>query len=369
MILDEYVEIRLNNKNISYYLDHGYKGEYGDLIVVNTKDLMTNSHVEINIQCDFCGVQKNIMFKDYIRHTKNNTEKYCCKKCSKFKREETISLLYGVRNVMELQWVKNKMKDSMQNKYGVSNVSQSEDIKKKKKETYLRRYGVDWGISSKEVRRKIAKTIQDKYNVDNVMQNNEIAKKQKKSLRQHYNVDYPMQSPILKNKILTTMSNNQNVPTSIEQKYIYSLFPNAILNQPYKDYVLDIYFPEYKLNIEYNGGGHDLRVKLGTLTQEEFKRKEIIRSSYLQQDGINQLTIISRKDYLPSDDILLKMLQETLSYLSSTNHHWQEYDIDNQTLRNATGIYPYDFGDLRKIKKSDLNNKLNPNQEITKEAS
>ena len=66
------------------------------------------------------------------------------------------------------------------------------------------------------------------------------------------------------------------------------------------------------------------------------------------------MTIISSKDYLPSDTILLEMLEQARTYFTTTSHTWIEYNIDTSTMRNAEnkdGIY-FDYGDLRKIKEA-----------------
>ena len=104
-----------------------------------------------------------------------------------------------------------------------------------------------------------------------------------------------------------------------------------------------------------------MSIKLGTMTEEEFKRKEIIRSNYIQKEGFRIIRIISRKDYLPSDAVLLQMLQYARDFfVSNPERSWINFDIDNSCIYNAyhkesnSGL-PYDFGPLRKIKKSDIN--------------
>ena len=68
------------------------------------------------------------------------------------------------------------------------------------------------------------------------------------------------------------------------------------------------------------------------------------------------MRIISQKDWCPSDEILLQMLDFARNYFSTTNHTWIEFDIDAGTYCNAEHKdgEPYDFGELRKIKASDI---------------
>ena len=65
------------------------------------------------------------------------------------------------------------------------------------------------------------------------------------------------------------------------------------------------------------------------------------------------MRIISLKDKLPSDEILLQMLSEAKQYFFDyPNHSWIEFNIDTSTVRNAEqkdGVF-FDYGKLRKIK-------------------
>ena len=129
-----------------------------------------------------------------------------------------------------------------------------------------------------------------------------------------------------------------------------------MVENPFKQYNLDIYLCNEKIDIEYNGSGHDLSVKLGTFTQEEFNRKEIIRNSYLKNANMKRITITSSQDYIPSDTILLQMLDLARNYFSSTSHTWIEFNIDESLYRNAEHLQGalFDYGKLRKITNKDL---------------
>ena len=65
------------------------------------------------------------------------------------------------------------------------------------------------------------------------------------------------------------------------------------------------------------------------------------------------MRIISSKDKLPSDEILLQMLSEAKQYFSDyPNHSWIEFNIDTSTVRDAEqkdSVF-FDYGKLRNIK-------------------
>ena len=125
------------------------------------------------------------------------------------------------------------------------------------------------------------------------------------------------------------------------------------MNFPVKYYNADIYLSNDNIIVEYDGGGHMLNVITGHETIEEYKRKEMIRYNVVKREGYRQMHITSKIDLLPSDDILLQMLEEARQYFAKyPNHFWIEYDIANSVVRNAdykNGIF-FDYGVLRKVK-------------------
>lgn len=118
-----------------------------------------------------------------------------------------------------------------------------------------------------------------------------------------------------------------------------------------------MYDESNNLCIEYDGGGHFLEIEIGKVSQEEFDNKELVREKMIRQEGCKIIRIISRKDNLPSDEILLQMLSDAKQYFSDyPEHSWINFDIDNGIVRNAEHKdgSPYFYGELRKIKKGDL---------------
>ena len=149
------------------------------------------------------------------------------------------------------------------------------------------------------------------------------------------------------------MYKNNTQKTSKQQFYLHNLYGGE-LNYPIKYYDVDICLLDEKIAIEYDGSGHELNVKLGRMTQEEFNQKETIRNIIIKKEGYKQIRIISSKDLLPSDKILLKMLSIAKEYFNTTSHTWVNFDIDNSRIINAenkdiNGVF-INYGELRKIK-------------------
>lgn len=93
-VLSDYVDIKLGSRNMKYYKDLGYEGEFGDVIHVKVDDIKPTSHIKIKVQCPICKTNRNIEYRDYYKqqhtlcnscsstyfNTKNNKCAYCNEK-------------------------------------------------------------------------------------------------------------------------------------------------------------------------------------------------------------------------------------------------------------------------------------------------
>lgn len=340
MLLSKEVKVVLNSFNVAYYENLGYEipmkkasestrkrlnkdyvYDFKTPIIVKIEDLQKGSHSKVDVLCDYC--KKNVItmkYKDYHKR-KGVVNKHACADCVRKKTYETNMLVYNVKFP-----------------------SQLDEVKKRTAATNIERYGT------------IAPA-----------QNRDILMKMKMSSLAHYGVENPMQCNEVRENLAKSFSTNGTHKTSKQQIYLFNLYnvdEKVKMNYQVSYYVTDICFPEENFVIEYDGGGHRLREMLGQLTKEEFDKKEIIRNSVLKNEGYKIIRIISLKDRLPQDTILLRMLSDARNYFATTNHTWCSYDIDKSLLFNAENKNgtPYDFGALRTIKDSDLTKIENQNQ-------
>ena len=304
-ILTKEVEVVPNGKMIRYYRELGYDAQYLKPLIVKIEDLAKGSHASIEVLCDMCKENKIIVEYEVYNRVVKNTGSYVCKHCLNEKRMKT-----------------NKKR------YGVCIASKSDLFKEKTRQTNLAR-----------------------YNTENVMHVSEIKEKLKQTNLQKYGTLCTLQVPEVKEKVLQSYYQNGTQKSSRQQLYLHDLYGGE-LNYPISYYSADICFPEEKLVIEYDGGGHDLRVTLGKLTREEFNQKELIRNHVIKRSGYKQMRIISSRDLLPQDSTLLLMLETARTYFSNyPEHSWIEYNLDTSTLCNAEnkeGVF-FNFGELRKI--------------------
>jgi hypothetical protein len=122
MILTREIEIKINESNYQYYDDLGYDVAIGETIKIPIELMSKGSHYKIKCKCDGCGIEKEVIFKNYVKYD-NNFGEYYCRKCSESKRKETLRKNFGVDYPIQNKKVLSKMKKTLIDKYGVDNIS------------------------------------------------------------------------------------------------------------------------------------------------------------------------------------------------------------------------------------------------------
>ena len=391
--------LKWNPANKKYYINLGYPfTKMKDEFKVKVEDLSKGSHSRVEVLCDYCLEEgrETVISKEYREYLKEKfiIHKDCCKKCYPKKVIESNLLVYDIEYPMLLEEFKERKKETildrygkeyysqteeylerviktnqekyncdwaLQNedirikvkqtcldKYGVENYSQTEEYKEKVKQTNLDRYGVEYSSQNKLIYNKIIKTNLENYGEECYFQTDEFKNKSKQTCQEKYGCDYPMQNKDIKNKLINILYKNGTARKSKQQEYLCSLL-NGELNYPVSNCLLDIAYLDEKIYIEYDGGGHDLCVKLGNMTQENFDRNEIKRYYFLCNKGWKEIRIISRYDYLPSDDKIIEIITYAKDYLN-LGYSWIKFDIDNQLVKCNQYEKDYNFGILRKVK-------------------
>lgn len=169
MILEDYLEIKVNGATMKHYINLGYKVEKNKPFTVKNEDLTDGSKVLEKIKCDYCG--KEIVRKHCaIIDTRKRYGVDLCKECSKIewhKRiKETNNKLYGVDYPMQSKEIKNKSIKSTKERYGERGYFASKECKENTRKISLEKYGVDWPSKSEIIKEKIKKTNLEKYGVE-----------------------------------------------------------------------------------------------------------------------------------------------------------------------------------------------------------
>lgn len=363
MLLTKEILISITNRNVTYFKLKGYdiesiktvnhKGNLvilsGATLLVAVDDLASNSREFVEVKCDYCQVE--IIKKRYIDYLSNhkNIEKDCCKKCTSLKTKESNMKVHGVESTNSLQHVLEKRFNTNIDRYGFTNPNMNEEVKKKKEQVFLDKYGETSPAKNLEVKAKTIGTNNERYGGNSPSCDKEVRLKQIATLNDNYNVDYPMQSRKLQIKARESLYENNTAPTSRQQMHIHDIIGGE-LNFPHYTSSLDIAFPNEKVYVEIDLGGHNLQVKLGNLTEEEFNEAEKRRWYALYRKGWKEIRIISKTDKIPSDEKILEIIQFAKDYLNN-GHHYMKFNLDENTVKCSQFEESYDFGLLRWIYK------------------
>jgi hypothetical protein len=304
LILPQIIKNKWNVSNRDWYIQKGYNyTKLKDEFEINVLDLKKGSHNLIKLKCDYCDVIFYKEYKSYL-YGRRIIGKDCCENldCIKQKRYESNKLIYGVGFILQIDEIKNSRIKTNLEKYGCEYASQSKIVKEKIKQTNLIKYG--FSTSSK--------------------------------------------NRLIHQKGIITLKGNNNDLKSKQQIYIHKLIGGEI-NYQFSNLLLDIGFENEMIYVEYDGGGHDLRVKLGSMTKDKFIKEERKRECFLRDNNWKVIRIISYKDYLPQDNKIIEMINYAKDYLN-TKHSWIHFNIDNQLVKCSQFENYYDFGELRKIK-------------------
>ena len=309
MIPEQDVKIHICNSNVRYYKNLGYNVVSGKDYFIKVKDLPNKCNTKIKVICDYCG-NEFLCSNNTLHRNIEYVNKHACKHCQRKKMEEV-----------------------MIKKYGENNPSHIEESNLKRKQTCIEKYGNEYQIASTQTRQKIINTMNEKYGVENPLYNKEIEEKSRNTCFEKYGVKYPLQNKEILQKTRDTQIEKYGTclfgyRTSKQQKYICNLY-NAKLNYNIGKYYVDMFLSEEKIFVEYDGGGHNLQVKLHNMSQEEFDKYENERSKYLKSFGYKEFRIISQRDILPDDNILLQIKNRAIEMLSIYTTY--KYNIDNNT--------------------------------------
>ena len=253
---------------------------------------------------------------------------------------------YNIKSTWQLNSVKEKSKQTNLEKIGVEYPTQSDKVRNKIKQTVQNRYGVDNVFQSPEIKKQIEQTNIENFGVKNPNQSPEIRQKTENTNMKKYGVKNVFQSKEIQNKCKESLYRHGTQRCSAQQAYISNLV-NGKINYPVDKCNVDILLKD-KICCEYNGGGHYIKIKLNAISEKDFCEEEKRRDFFLKSRGYSIIKIISKKDKLPQDEIIIKMLNEAQEYLKQ-NHSWINFDIDNNKIQCKEFEKEYDFGILRKI--------------------
>lgn len=288
-LVDNMIEVSVSARNSTYYKNLGYdvpfigKSKTIKMFVKSSDVPSTSKIVLLDFICDKCG-------KPFKR------------KCCNWHRSMEIT---GYTDTLCDECCKGNAKRSIMRIYGVSAGSQIPGATEKRKKTNLEKYGVEHPVMLKETIEKSKRTCMEKYGVDSYSKLPEFRKMSKELFH-----------------------NNGLVSSSKAQRHIAEVVGGDV-NKLFHGYYLDVSVDDW-LDIEYDGSGHNMRVKMGKMSQEDFDKQERKRYAIIHNYGIKTITITGNcHDVLPPDDILKQDIDKAINFLKSTNHKSYQIDYSN----------------------------------------
>ncbi len=244
-----------------------------------------------------CGINDNEVYSK-IKNTclkRYGTTSPLSSKIIQNKIKETCLKKYGVENIFQSSKIKDEIKKTNINNTGFEYPMQCIDIKNKSINTLLKKYSVNHNSKIKHVIEKRKKTSLQKYGVINPAKSDIIKNKTKEVNLQKYGVEYSNQKHIdkkslelLNNKEWLINQHHKLKNNCVEISKILNVYYGTVINYLNKHgielknyfsssyekeiakfinienietnskniippYEIDIYLPEYKLAIEFNG--------------------------------------------------------------------------------------------------------------------
>jgi hypothetical protein len=189
------------------------------------------------------GCKKKLTTKNFIDF-KRGYRDFCSQSCSSKYGPSHEALI----RTLQSDKFKENRKAKILERYGTT--SMIDLHREKAKETSLARYGVDNPLKSDYAKQRRKEVVLEKYGVDTVWKDQGVQQKIKDTLQERYGVDSPLQL-VDWSKINVSKGHQQLIDM------IRSIDPNTELRVNDRDLIspqeVDIFLPEYKLAIEYNG--------------------------------------------------------------------------------------------------------------------
>lgn len=113
MILTREIKVKITDSNFSYYENLGYDVIMGEELILPVELLSKGSHFKIKCKCDSCDIEKDIIYKNYLKYKNLKWGEYFCRKCSEFKRKKTLKENIGVEYPIQNIDVRKKIENTI----------------------------------------------------------------------------------------------------------------------------------------------------------------------------------------------------------------------------------------------------------------
>ena len=164
-------------------------------------------------------------------------------------------------------------------------------------------------------RQRARMTCLERYGVDNAMKKEEFQRKCEES-KQKANFE--------SDKNYSSSGFEKGIPVSAGQYQIASFFSDFEVNYHLGKYYIDLFYNN--IAIEYDGKGHDLQVRMGKISLEEFQEKEKQKTDFICQSN-RLLRIKDPKDKVKKENFEIEKLVESIKSFIKSDELYKEIEI------------------------------------------
>ena len=288
MLLSKTAKVVVSSNTFQYYKSKGYEFEHTrEVIEVDVEDLLPKANTTVEVKCNLCG--KVFTRKWGSRLQNQEPDHDTCYEC----------------------------------------------LVEYKRRRHKEKHGVDFPFQRKEVRRKVVETNMERYGYENPNQIPEIKEKIRQTNLERYGAEKPTQNPDVVAKVIQTKFERGTQESSKTQRFICDCV-NGKLNYPLYNMSLDVALVEDKIDIEYNGRGHDMVVRVGGMTQEEFENKENNRRHKVINSGWKLIEICVPKDQEVTSEWVKEFVNNCKEIFNITNINYITININTNETQKFT---------------------------------
>ena len=313
-----------------------WKSKKRQILSSITKDFLFTEHIEKHNTLG--KIAKNIG----LRHTRELSAKLeefnipflNSKNSEQFKQNKieaakiTSKKKYGYEfHLTSGSQIREKLINNLKNNFGVTNVYQLDYVKDKIKQTCLKKYGYKSASSSHIIRNKVKNTCMKKYGVDNVWKRKDIIEKMKLKRFKKGRLTYSKQSQRFFDFIFECCNK------SIQSNIYYAPHSKEFGKYSKKQYYFyDFVIPELKFCIEYHGNYYHANPRLykeNDIFYRKVKAKDIWKKDkekihFLKKIGF-EIWVIWELDYLQNTDLYFAKILKRIQELSLQKHLNQKF--------------------------------------------
>lgn len=246
MLITKTVKTKIKGNVCDFYQKNNIEVEFNKDIDLPIEKLNPNSHIKVDVVCDVCGKEKKIEYRRYNKSLKNGGYYSCSPQCAKNKTKDTIKEKYGKESFFETDEFKLKSEETSKERWGKKHFRKSEKWKQDK---------------SKEEVIKRKKSIFNQFMIDNPM----VVGEDKTNFicRCEEHGEYKIPKSIFTNRKCNNnelcikcnpISKNISGKEIKLRKIVETITDKTVIpNHKIEGKEIDIYIPELKLGIEFNG--------------------------------------------------------------------------------------------------------------------